>query len=227
MNRKNLIVSSVVVLAAIAGSIAIAQNSAQPGKDTKPAKAPATKPTEGAPEGFQLPPGWTMEDMQACMVAGTPGEQHKALMKGAGTWKGTCEMWMSPGAPGITSECVSTTTPIMEGRYLQTEHKGDMPGMGPYHGSGVNGFDNVSGKFVGTWIDNHSTGIMNGTGELSKDGKTLTWTMTYNCPINKKPVTMREVQTFTSDTTMEMEMFGNDPKSGKEFKLMQFKLTKQ
>ena len=27
---------------------------------------------------------------------------------------------------------------------------------------------------------------MNGTGELSDDGKTMTWKYTFNCPITKK-----------------------------------------
>jgi hypothetical protein len=114
----------------------------------------------------------------------------------------------------------------MDGRFVQVDHTGDMGGMA-FHGVGVNGFDNVSGKFVSTWIDNMGTGIMIGSGELSKDGKTMTWSFTYNCPITKKPAVMREVETFNSDTSMTMEMYGNDPKSGKEFKMMKIDFTKQ
>jgi Protein of unknown function (DUF1579) len=220
---KNVIVPTITVLALVAGSIAIAQTS----KDTKPTTpAKAVQPAGGHGE-MQLPPGWTSADMQACMVAGTPGEHHAGLARGVGTWAGKTEMWMAPGMPSMKSECESTVKSIMDGRYVQIENKGEMPGMGMFQGMGVNGFDNVSGKFVSTWIDNHSTGIMVGTGELSKDGKVLTWNCTYNCPINKKPAIMRQVETFTSDTTMTLEMFGTDPKSGKEFKMMKIDFTKK
>lgn len=228
MNSKKLVLSSVVALAAIAGSIALAQPSKEP-KSTTPAKItqPAKKAMEGMPEGMQLPPGWTSEDMQACMVAGTPGEHHKAMMKSVGTWDGKNEFWMAPGMPGMKSESVTEITSLMDGRYVQIDSKGEMPGMGAFHGLGVSGYDNVSGKYVSTWIDNMGTGIMTGTGEMSADGKTLTTTYTFNCPINKKPAIMREVQTFNSDTSMTLEMFGNDPKSGKEFKMMRMEYTKR
>lgn len=99
--------------------------------------------------------------------------------------------------------------------------------MGPYRGSGIVGFDNVTQKFVSTWIDNCSTGIMTGTGELSSDGKTLTWSYTYNCPVAKKPVGMRQVETVTAPDTKRLEMYGTDPKSGKEYKMMTIELTKK
>ena len=83
----------------------------------------------------------------------------------------------------------------MDGRYIKVEMKGDMPGMGPYHGGGIYGYDNVSKKFVSSWIDNHSTGIMQGEGELTDNGKSITWEYKANCPITKKQMTMKEVDT--------------------------------
>jgi hypothetical protein len=136
-------------------------------------------------------------------------------------------MWMAPGAEAMKSACTSTVTTMMDGRYLKCEMAGEMPGMGPFNGFGLVGFDNVSQKFVGNWIDNHSTGIMNGEGELSPDGKTLTWRYTYNCPVTKKPAVMREVERMTGENTKTLEMFGNDPKSGKEFKMMSIDFTKK
>ena len=167
-----------------------------------------------------------MEDMQACMLAGTPGKQQEHLAKEAGVWNGKTTMFM-PGAEPVTSECVSTITPIMGGRFIKCEIKGDMPGMGPFEGSGFYGFDNVSQKFVATWIDNQGTGIMNGTGELSKDGKVMTWKFTFNCPITKKPAVMREIETVTGPNTKRFEMFSPDPKTGKEFKMMNIEFTKE
>ena len=226
MNQKKLLVPAFVAVgfAIVVGSIAIAQpaKEAQTAKDAKPAGGGA-----GQPE-MKLPPGWTQADMEACMLAGTPGKMHERLAKEAGVWHGKTSMWMGPAATEpMKSECTSTVTPIMDGRFTKCELAGEMPGMGPYSGFGIYGFDNVSGKFVSTWIDNHGTGIMYGTGELSRDGKTLTWKYNHTCPITRKPVVMREVETTTGPGTKTLEMFGPDPKSGKEFKMMSIELTKK
>jgi hypothetical protein len=216
MSRKQLFGSALVValgLTAVWASLA----QADPAKDAKPAASPE----------FKLPPGWTMEDLQACMMAGTPGEKQKQLAKEIGDWKGQSTMWMAPGADPIKTECSSKVTSLMDGRYVKIEFAGEMPGMGPYTGLGVVAYDNVAQKFQSTWLDNHSTGIMFGTGAQSADGKTLTWKYDYTCPLTKKPAVMRQVETMTSPTTKTLEMFGNDPKSGKEFKMMSIELTKK
>jgi Protein of unknown function (DUF1579) len=190
------------------------------------ADSAADSPAAG-PGEMQLPPNWTAEDMQAMMAAGTPGKMQEFLARDAGTWRGKTTMTMYPGAEPMTSECTSTVTPIMDGRYTKVEMSGEMPGMGAFTGFGINGFDNVSQKFVSTWIDNQGTGIMYGTGELSPDGKTLNWDFNFNCPITKKPVVMREVDTVTGPDSKRLEMYGPDPKTGQEFKMMTIELTKE
>jgi hypothetical protein len=192
------------------------------------ADTPDTKkaPPAGQPE-MKLPPGWTMEDMQACIIAGTPGKMQAHLAKDSGNWKGKSTMWMAPGAEPVKSDCTITISPIMDGRYIKSVMKGEMPGMGPYTGEGISGFDNVSQEFVSTWIDNHSSGIMNGTGKLSSDGKTLSWNYSMNCPLTKKPTTVRQIETDTSAKTKTIEMFATDPKSGKEYKMMVCEMTKE
>lgn len=215
-NRRKLFAPlclSAVGIAAVAGLLAFTE----PAKEMKPA---------GQPE-MQLPPGWTPEDMQACVAAGTPGPMHAHLAQGVGVWNGKNTMWMAPGMEPIKSDSVSTVKSMMDGRFVQCEMNGDMPGMGPFNGFGIAGFDNVSQKFVSNWIDNMGTGIMTGTGELSSDGKVLTWTYSYNCPVTKKPVVMREIDTITGPNTKTLEMWSTDPKSGKEFKMMLIEFTKQ
>jgi hypothetical protein len=216
MNVKNLTLMAMIAIIALAlmtGAIAVAE----PPKDAKPT----------APPELKLPPGWTAADMQACILAGTPGKMQEHLTKDTGVWLGKTTMWMAPGAEPMKSECTSTITPIMDGRYIKVEIAGEMPGMGPFNGQGLHGFDNVSQQFVATWIDNHSTGMMTGTGELSKDGKTLTWTYSHNCPLTKKPTTVRDVETVTGPNTKTIDSFATDPKSGKEFQMMRIELTKK
>lgn len=216
--KKNQLVAPlcITVVGLLAGVGAIA--SGEPANDIKPA---------GQPGEMQLPPGWTAEDMQACVTAGTPGKNHAFLASGAGTWNGKNKMWMAPDTEPMLSECVSTVTPVMDGRFTKCEIAGDMPGMGMFNGFGLYGFDNVSEQFVSSWIDNQGTGMMQGTGELSSDGKVLTWKFNYNCPITRKPTLMREIETITGPNSKTLEMWGIDPKSGKEFKMMQIDFTKQ
>jgi hypothetical protein len=216
MSSKKLWLAVVVAIVGFAtvGSFAIADAS----KDAKKAEGDAAE--------LKLPPGWTMEDMQACIRAATPGEEHAGLAQEAGVWNGKTTMYM-PGAEPVTSECVSTITPIMDGRYIKCEIKGDMPGMGPFEGFGIYGYDNVSKKYVSSWIDNQSTGMMTGTGKLSDDGKVMTWKYDFNCPVTKKASIMREVETETGPNTRRLEMFGPDPKSGKEMKMMSIEFTKK
>jgi hypothetical protein len=190
--------------------------------------AQQTASTSGsaAPE-MQLPPGWTAEDMQAMMEAATPGEIHAEMAKDIGTWECETTMWMTPESEPAKSVGEMETTGLMDGRYLQCEMKGEMPGMGPYHGLGIYGYDKVTKKFVGTWLDNFSTGIMMGEGELSADGKKLSWTYKASCPIAKKQIVMREIETETGPNTRTIEMFGPDPETGKEYKTMEIKMTKK
>jgi hypothetical protein len=163
--------------------------------------------------------------MQACMEAATPGEMHAYLAEGVGVWEGKSTMWMTPEAEPMESVCTTTYSPMLEGRYFKCETTGDMGGM-PFHGIGVYGFDNVSQEFQTTWIDNCGTGMATGTGDLSSDGKTMTWTLTYNCPITKKPTHLREVERRTGEDTMTLEIYGVFAGTGKEYKMMEIDYTR-
>lgn len=204
----------------VSGSLAFAQNTQD--KPTRPS-SPTTRNTQTPPghqPDMQLPPGWTEADMQACMQAGAPGEMHQRLAEGVGVWTGKAKMWMAPDMEPVTYECTSTVTPLYEGRYFKAVVEGMTP-MGPFEGTGIYGFNNVTEEFEATWIDSHSTGIMTGKGEYDSSGDALTWTYTHACPINKKMTTMTEIQRHTGPNTMTMEMHGQDPKTGKEFKMME------
>ncbi len=55
----------------------------------------------------------------------------------------------------------------------------------------------------------------------------MTLNYNHNCPLTKKPTVMREVETVTGPNTKTMEMFGIDPKGGKEFKMLSINLTRE
>jgi uncharacterized protein YfaP (DUF2135 family) len=217
MVHKKLLTVALVGCATLAATLAVRHATAQP----------ATEVPAGAQPAMQLPPGWTQADMQTCMAAITPGKMHEHLAKGVGTWKGNNTMWMYPGADPVKTQCTSVVTSMMDGRFIKIEMAGEMPGMGPFNGFGINGYDNAAGKFVSMWIDNCTTSILNGAGELSPDGKTTTWVYTYTCPLTKKPTKMRQIETMTGPNTMTLEAHATDPKSGKEYKMISIEFTKQ
>jgi|GEM_PF-675047 len=225
MIKRSHSFATAFALAALAGSLALA--SAQSGGTpptppaTKKTTPPAQKPT--APSAAEQMPdaGMTPEQMEAMMAASIPGPMHKHLAKSVGTWNGQVTMFM-PGSPEpMKSECVTVITPMMDGRFTKSETTGEMAGMGSFTGFGIYGFDNVSKKFQSAWADNMGTGMMTGTGELSADGKTINWSFDYNCPITQKPTVMREVERWIDDNTMSLAMWGPDPTTGKEMKMME------
>jgi len=95
--------------------------------------------------------------MEAMMKAATPGGPHTYLAEMAGTWKATMTMW---DPSGQESEAVGTMERSMTlgGRVLEENFKMDFMGM-PFQGVGHTGYDNVTGKYWSTWVDNMSTGI--------------------------------------------------------------------
>lgn len=211
-------------LAAIAGTITFAQ---PPAKEAKPATKPAQPAAPAAKDAGQPEMSeQDQKDMQCMMEAATPGKMHEYLAKGVGNWTGKNKMWMKEGAPPMESDCTAVVTAVLDGRFFKTEVAGDMMGM-PFKGGSLTGYDNVSKKFQSTWADNMGTGMMVGTGELSADQKTLSWTFKFNCPIAKKEITMRQVETHTSDNAFTLTMYGPDPHTGKEYKCMEISFTRK
>ena len=64
-----------------------------------------------------------------------PGEMHAWLAEGVGEWDGKTTMWMFPGSEPVTSECTSTVTSMMDGRYIKCEIDGEAVGFA-FYGSG-------------------------------------------------------------------------------------------
>lgn len=161
--------------------------------------------------------------MIACAAAATPGPMQAWLIEDAGTWTGKSTMWMTAETPPTVSEATDVVTPMLDGRFIRCDSVGEIPGMGAFNGFALTGFDNVSQKFQSIWADTMGTGMMWGTGTLSADGKALTFNYTYNCPMTKKPTAIRMVQTRTGTDTRTMEMWGPDPSTAKEFRMLEIK----
>jgi hypothetical protein len=158
--------------------------------------------------------------MEAWMKAMTPGKEHQDLAGKTGTWEGTSTMWDSPSTPPQVSQVRAERKMGLGGRVLLDSWSGIMMGM-PFEGMGTTGFNNVDGKWWGTWVDNFSTGVMTTTGNCDADQrKGCTFAGTYVDPMSGKTRQNRQIVSWPSadDERMEMLEKGAD---GKEWKMME------
>jgi hypothetical protein len=159
------------------------------------------------------------------MKAATPGPEHQKLAKMAGKWKLQVTSWMAPGAPPQKSEASAEFKPVLGGRYLQQEVKGNMMDQ-PFEGMGIEGFDNVTKERFATWVDNMSTGAMTVRGKCAADAKKCTLKGKVPDAVAGKEVPVSETVTMTDDDHFTFEMHGQGP-GGKMFKMLEIAYSRQ
>jgi Protein of unknown function (DUF1579) len=213
-----------VALAALVAVPALAAAAAEP-----PAASPAAATTSGgAPEAKATAPTAEQKMMEAMMKAGTPGKPHQDLAKLAGSWSLAVKAWMKPGAPPQESKGTAERTMMLGGRVLSEKVTGDPmgPGMGPFEGFGLSGYDNVSGKYWGTWADNMGTGVMTSSGTCVEKTSTCTFKGSYMDPMTKKAKHVRMVDRMDGPDKSVMEFYETG-KGGKEAKTMEITYTRK
>src|SRR5262249_54430220 len=140
-----------------------------------------------------------MKDMEAMMKAGTPGPQHEQINKQfAGNWDCVVSMWMEGNPQPMTSNGTMNAKMMLGGRYLHMMFKGDFMGQ-PFEGAGTMGYDNVTKKYFGTWMDSQSTGMMNSTGTWDSSSKQYTMNSEMPDPSTGNMVKCRAVMTIEDD----------------------------
>ena len=163
-------------------------------------------------------------EMEMYMKAAAPGPQHQWMASTAGNYDLKVKSWHEPGGPASEETATAVRTMTMDGRVLVEDVKGTMMGM-TFMGHGMRGYDNVTGKYWGTWVDSMGTGVMVSEGSCDDQG-TCTFTGSWNDPVKKGVVTARMTSRWTSPTTEVFEMYAPD-KSGKEMKMMEITYTKK
>lgn len=192
---------------------------AKPVDAGKPADKAAAKPKAAAP---------AMDEkaaMEAMMKAATPGEPHKQLAAMAGTWDTSVKMWMKPGDPPQESTGTTERKMVLGDRYLSETFDGTFMGQ-PFSGTGMTGYDNVTKKYVGTWADTMSTGMMLSTGMMDKGGKSITSKSTMSDPMTGKTTTAKIKMSMTDADHQTMEMWGAGP-DGKTYKMMEITYSRK
>ena len=167
-------------------------------------------------------------DMQAMMDTykklAIPGEPHKQLASLAGSWTTKTKEWMDPSKPPMESTGTCEEKVLLDGRFLQQECTGEMMGK-PYRGIGVLGYDNLTKKYVTTWMSSMGTGIMFMDGTATADGKTITLHGSHPDPMGGD-MKHQAVWKLVDANTQTFEMYGahgND----KDMKMMEITYTRK
>lgn len=161
--------------------------------------------------------------MEAMQKAGTPGEAHKKLEAMVGTFDTKVKTWMDPSKPPEESTGTSENTWVLGNRYVQMKYEGTFMGQ-PFSGIGYEGYDNVQKKYVGTWMDSASTGMMTSTGTMA--GNVMKTSATVPDPMTGKMSKITSKVTVADNDHHTMEMWGPAP-NGKNYKMMEIEYTRK
>jgi hypothetical protein len=194
------------------------------------ASSPATTTGSSAASSGQPDP---QEMMKQMMELSKLNENHKLLTDLDGNWTYTIKFWMNPDPNAKPEESKGTAVrkSMMDGRYSTLDVTGKMEMPGPdgkkkemtFKGHGIDGYDNVKKKFVGSWVDNMGTGIMFSEGTYDPATKTFTYTSEFeSIPGMKQQI--REVIKVTDNNHHTLEWYEN--RGGQEVKTMEINYTR-
>jgi len=156
---------------------------------------------------------------EAMIKAATPGEAHMALQPMIGKWNVTTKTWMN----GPKGEVIETTGKAKNSwtlgkRFMMTEYEGSMNGE-DYEGFGYTGYNNMTKRYEGNWMQTACTSLTTTSGTMDKTGKILTMKGNMTDPMGKA-VKARMVTTIISNDEHKFEMFMTEP-GKKETKMME------
>ena len=153
-----------------------------------------------------------------------PGVEHQMLKKLEGNYQVTVKCWMDPAKVPMETQGEAKLKMILEGRFLRQEFKGELMGK-TIHGTGFDGFDRTTGKYVTVWMDDSCTQMMFATGTSKDNGKTIEYTGEHGDPQAGQAVKVRSVFTQLDKDRFTFEMF--QTREGKEVKGMELLYTRK
>jgi Protein of unknown function (DUF1579) len=152
----------------------------------------------GAQEGDDM--------MAAFKELGTPGPEHAAMMKCAGTWICEAKEAQQDGSTKVTKG-KEVRTAIFGGRFLKAEYEGEMAGA-PFNGVAYSGFNKATKKYEMIWISSMDTAILLLTGTETEAGKAWEYNGSWSGPGGMQGKT-RIVARKISDDQDTMEIYNN------------------
>ena len=164
------------------------------------------------------------EMMEVWKKLGTPGEPHKLFATLPGSWTTTTKEWMEPGKPPTESTGTAENKMVLDGRFLYQEFSGTMMGQ-PFSGIGIDGYDNMTKKYVTAWMDTMGTGIFFMEGTASADGRTITLKGSHPEPGGGR-MQHRAIWKIVDDNKSTFDMYGAHH-GQKEMKMMEIVYTRK
>ena len=164
--------------------------------------------------------------MAAMMELAAPDENHEFLNAMAGTFDASMTMWMQPGADPIESSGTTSNEWVLGGRFLRGLFVGDFQGM-PFEGVAYTGYDRLRDSYVGFWIDNMGTQMMDvSVGTLGADGTTLTFQRSVIDAMTGATSELTEITKILDENHHEFTMWAVAP-DGNQFKTLEIVYTRQ
>ena len=153
-----------------------------------------------------------------------PTREHELLKEHVGSWKVACSYFLDPSRPPMK---VSATEEIeMLGRFwTRTHFRAEMAGF-VLEGSASVGFDPQRGKWISTWIDTASPGLLVFEGDLDESAGTLEMTGSGPSPIDGETTSYRTVETVLGPDERTLDMYVTLP-TGDEVPLFTYTYTRE
>ena len=160
-----------------------------------------------------------------CADVSAVAPEHKKLDPFVGRFRATVKLWMGPGDPMVSTGVMENSWDL-GGRFLKQVYKGD-PGPGPFpnfEGRGFWGFNTVTKKYEGVWMDTACTFMQMEEGMLSGD----TWTMLseFADPQSGQKMKKKSIIRLKDKDHHSMEMYFQKPGGG-EMKTMEIQYVRE
>jgi hypothetical protein len=150
----------------------------------------------------------------------TPGPEHAQLKALEGNFEVYTKAVVDPSEPAREAKGTCEDRVIFGGLFVKEDFEGTCPFTGKaLRGVSYTGFDRAKGKYVQTWVDSLSSGIMFQEGKADPSGKVITFNRTSVDPVTGREIKTRSVLTIVDEDKHTYEMFRLGP-AGKEFRAL-------
>lgn len=148
-----------------------------------------------------------------------PGEHHEHLARLTGAWEASGSYWL-PSGERVDSHASIEAALILDGLFLETRIVTEIDGE-TYEARGLDGYDDVTGRYVGVYVDSLRTFVLELTGTCREDGRVRTMVTEFIDPVWGRPLKNRVVITLLDGETYRLQSFLMHD-DGREFPLSEY-----
>ena len=139
-----------------------------------------------------------------------PAEHHEHLEAGIGEWDLVIRMWTTPDGEPTETRGSATSRWILGGRCVETLYQGEVAGR-PFQALRIEGYDNLSEKYIGTWRDTMGTYTLVFRGTCDEECLVRTMTATFTEPTSRRTLSIKNVTALDEDGIYTTILFLEGP----------------